>query len=327
MSEDEWSEARTAFLRKKNEARKKSMILDWTKDKALSYNGKIGYKYLSVEKMKRNLLPIFTECGLDFKFDYGNLTKQESPSAAMSEHWTLECIATLTDIDTGYYETTVVYGESSDSLDKGVSKASTYALKTWLSDTFMLIDGIDPDEAPDATSSRTFVPKTEKEQEEVKSKVFAQAIPPTPAPEKTAEVKPTATPRVNNVPGTLKDSGDPTAAAPKAAPAVTVKAPTPKAKVAIPPVPKPAMPNKPLTEGEKKLEELKVEKIKNFVPSMAQNNMFNRIFAYYGALGKKGGITQEFAEQLAKDRSEVGNPSEAVAFIKKYPVPDDFEQE
>lgn len=330
-------EDRAAFLRKKNEARKKSMVLDWTKDKALSYNGKLGYKYLSVEKMKRNLLPIFTECGLDFKFDYRNLTKQESPSVAMSEHWILECTATLTDIDTGYSEKTVVYGESADSLDKGVAKASTYALKTWLADTFMLIDGVDPDQIAE-TPIKVFVPKSEREQEEVKSKVFEKAIPPTPVKEpevkeeqaeepKEPEKAPAPAPRVNNVPGTIKDSGDPTVAEKPKAPAP----PKPKAKsakkVEIPPVPTPELPKRELSEGEKKVEELKLQAIASFEPSTAQKNMFNRIFAYYGQLGQKGEITTDFAEELAKDRSEIKNNTEAIAFIKKYPVPDEFQQE
>ena len=321
MTEEFSKEDRIAFLRKKNEARKKSMVLDWTKDKMLTLKGSGGYKYLSVEKMKRNLLPIFIGAGLDFKVDYQTI-EQRGEAGYMSQHWTVECNITLTDVDTGYSETTKVFGESGDSGDKAVAKAGTYALKTWLADTFMLIDGVDPDEAVNDGGNRVFIPKSEKEQEEVKSKVFAQAIPPAPSAEQTAEK-----PKPNNVPGTLKDSGDPTVPVPPAPKTVPPVPSAPKVKVAIPPVPKPALPKKEMSEAERKVEQLKVEKLESFVPSVAQNNMFNRIFAYYGQLGKQGQITAEFAEQLAKDRSEVGNNSEAVSFIKKYPVPDDFTQE
>lgn len=336
-SEDGSKEDRIAFLRKKNEARKKSMLLDWSKDKALSYNGKLGYRYLSIEKMKRNLLPVFTDCGLDFRFEYSNLIKQESASAAMSEHWILECTAILTDIDTGYSERTIVYGESADSLDKGVAKASTYALKTWLADTFMLIDGVDPDQGADNSTTRVFVPKSDKEQEEVKSKVFENAVPvPKPAapvvtpavpkqPEQPKAAVEPAAPK-NNVPvipGTLKDAGDPTVK--KVEKPVTPK--TKGGKVTIPPVPEPKMPDRPLNAAEEQIEKLKLDKLKSYKPSQPKQKAFDRAFRYYGMLGQKGEITTEFAEQMAKDRSEIGNDSEALAFIRKYEVPDDFEAE
>ena len=328
---------RVAFLKKKSMARKKAMELDWSKDKMFSYGNKPGFWYLSIDKMKRNLLPVLVECGLDFKFDYGNLVKQE-PIGSMSQHWVLECTATLTDIDTGYSESTVVLGEAGDSGDKALGKASTYALKTFLADTFMLIDGIDPDQGTEQSAgNRNFVPKTDKEQEDVKSKVFANGIAPaTPVetPQKAPEQPVQATKKpVPPVPGLMKDSGDPTAKA--EAPKTVVQAP----KKPVPPVPsapkapvtveqKPyQMPDRPLTPGELSAERLKAEKIADFTPSVPQQNMFDRIFAYYGSLGKKGEITPEFAEQLGKDRAEVGSNSEAIAFIRKYPVPDDFTME
>lgn len=305
MAESKENKDRIAFLKKKAEARKAASQLDWTKDRNFSYGTKPGFKYLSVEKMKRNLLPVFLDAGLDFKFDYQNLQKSEA-IGSMSQHWTLECVATLTDIDTGYFETTTVFGEAGDSGDKAIGKASTYALKTWLSDTFMLIDGIDPDAEPEMVSSRSFVPKSDKEQEEVKSKVFANAIPPTP----------------KNVPGTMKDSGDPTKVPEPPEPQVKPKASG--KKVAIPPVPEPKLPDRPMSPAEQALETLRIEAIKSYTPTAPQQKVFDRIFAYYGSLGKKGEITPEFAAQLSKDRSEIKNATEAVAFIRKYEVPDDF---
>lgn len=317
MAEAKENKERIAFLKKKNEARKKASTLDWSKDKALSYNGKLGYKYLSIDKMKRNLLPVFMDVGLDFKTEYETVTKQDA-IGQMAQHWIVECVITLTDVDTGYFETTRVFGEAGDSGDKAIAKAGTYALKTWLADTFMLIDGVDPDQGSDTIGSRAFTPKTDKEQEEVKSKVFEQAV---PVPAKPA--KP-AVPAVKNVAGTMKDSGDPTekkeAPVPKPEPA---KATTEK-KVEIPPVPKPKMPERKMTPAEEAVEKLKVEKLSNFEPTEPQKRAFDRIFRYYGVLGQKGEITDEFAEQLAKDRSNIGNNTEAVAFIRKYEVPDDF---
>lgn len=309
---NEISQERLAFLRKKNEARRKSAALDWEKDKAVSYGNKPGYRYLSIDKMKRNLLPVFMESGLDFKFDYGNIQKSD-PIGSMSQHWVLECTATLTDIDTGYSETTVVYGESGDSGDKAIAKASTYALKTWLADTFMLIDGVDPDQGSEASSGKVFIPKTDKEQEEVKSKVFANAV---PTPETQAvpatPVTPTApvTPAVPKPPVPNAVPKPPTPAAPKPIP------PQPP----TPPVPAPSAPKAEEKPGEAAIRKLKQEKIDSFVPSVPQQNAINNIVARWSEKAQTGEMSNEQYEEFCKDRSEIGNNQEAIAFIKKWKV-------
>jgi len=308
MTKNEDSE-RVAFLKKKNEARKKASMLDWEKDGVYSAGGRIGYRYLTVAKMKRNLLPIFMECGLDFKFDYQNLQKFEA-IGNMSQHWVLECTATLTDVDTGYSETSVVYGEAGDSGDKALGKASTYALKLWLSNTFMLIDGIDSEGSDGEGMSRTFIPKSDREQEEVRSKVFANGIKPDDAkPEKVL-----------------------TPVTPKA----TTKGVTPKKKEVKPPsedeVPKteekPAEPvkeepvkeepAKEMTEAEKALDKLKEQAKAEFKLSVPQQKIIDRIVAQWSEKGKNGEITNEQAAEFAKERSEIFDNKSAIAFIKKY---------
>ena len=278
---DEFSkEDRIAFLRKKNEARKIASGLDWEKDKAMSYGSKPGYRYLSVEKMKRNLLPVFMNVGLDFKLDYESI-EDRGELGSMPVHWTIACKATLTDIDTGYSETTTVFGESGDVLDKGLSKASTYALKTWLADTFMLIDGVDPDMAPESVPVK-FIPRTDKEQDEIRSKAFANGVKPEePAEEPKEEPKPKKM---------MKDSGDPLA--------------KPKEEEKKP--------------GEVAIEKLKEEAVASFKPTVPQQNMINNILAKWSEKAKNGEITAEEYEQFSKDMSEIHNNSMAVAFIKKY---------
>ena len=309
MNEEFSKEDRIAFLKKKNEARKIASKLDWDKDKAMSYGSKPGYRYLSVEKMKRNLLPVFMGVGLDFKFDYTAI-EDRGELGSMPVHWTIKCQATLTDIDTGYSETTTVFGESGDVLDKGLSKASTYALKTWLADTFMLIDGVDPDQAPDVMNVKTFVPKTDKEQDEIKSKAFANAIPPTPV--KTEEtVEPTAPIVKENI--AVPTPVVPTPAVPSAPKPPTPKPPTPAA-------PKPPTPATPLKPGEIALQKLKEEKIANFEPSIPQQNAIRIRDEYYSKKAKDGRMTQDEYEAYCKDRSEIGNNNEAIAFIKKWKV-------
>ena len=296
-------EDRVAFLQKKNEARKRAAVLDWEKDKAMSFGGKPGYRYLSIDKMKRNLLPVFMSVGLDFKLDYKSI-EQHNEIGAMSQHWTIVCEVTLTDVDTGYSETTTVFGESGDSGDKAIGKASTYALKTWLADTFMLIDGIDPDaDSSEAFAPKVFTPKTDKEQDEIKSKAFSNGIKPNepakpaepesePAPQpsepKPAAPKPAA-PKAPAKP-TLKDSGDPTEK-------------------------KPATEKKP---GEVAIEKLKEEAAASFKPTVPQQNMINNILARMSEKAKAGKMSNEEYETFTKELSELRNNSMAVAFIKKY---------
>ena len=288
------------------------MGLNWDKDKAFSFGNKPGYRYLSVEKMKRNLLPIFMEFGLDFKFDYGNLQKSE-PIGSMSQHWILECTASLTDVDTGYTETTIVYGESGDSGDKAIAKASTYALKTWLADTFMLIDGVDPDQEPEPVISKTFIPKTDKEQEEVKSKVFANAVPiPVNEGAKPATTAVPTAPVTPAVPTAQPKPPIPTPPKPAA--------PKPPVPPAPAPAPAPATPSVEEKPGEVAIKKLKQEKLDSFVPSVPQQNAISKIEAHWAEKAKAGEMTDEQYLEFCKDRSEIGNNQEAIGFIKKWKV-------
>ncbi len=74
---------------------------------------------------------------------------------------------TLTDIDTGYSESSYVYGDGMDKGDKGIYKAYTGSLKYYLANTFMVATGDDP-EVPDKT--------VEKKITERKAKLLGQMI-------------------------------------------------------------------------------------------------------------------------------------------------------
>jgi len=313
-------EEKAVLFDKLNKARKAVQECDWEKDKFLSYGGKTGYKYLSVEKMKRNLAPIFQRFGLELSMRFYDLVKHDSVGQ-MSQHWVVSLDVDVIDISTGCYIRSTVYGEAGDSGDKGVSKAQTYALKQWMANNFLLIDGIDPDAEDEDVPVKTFVPKSGKEQEEVKSKVLQNAI---PAPKKAA----------------LPDSGDPVSApapAPKssaptpAAPKPPApKPPTPTPKAAPTPVPKPATPTpapaapapapKPMTPAEEALAKLKAEKIAGFEPSKPQQNMINRIKEVWEERALKGEVSVEEYNAMSYDCATIGDATEAVAFIKKYRV-------
>ena len=74
---------------------------------------------------------------------------------------------TLTDIDSGYSESSYVYGDGMDKGDKGIYKAYTGSLKYYLANTFMVATGDDP-EVPDKT--------VEKKITERKAKILSKMI-------------------------------------------------------------------------------------------------------------------------------------------------------
>lgn len=178
------------FYTKMNKVRADLLTLDWKDDKFLSLGGRSGYNYLSIDKIKRNLAPVLQANGIDLGIEYCDLTQLGDVNAAM-QHWIVTLKASLIDIESGFERTYTAFGESSDHGDKGVNKAQTAAMKQFLSNTFMLIDGIDPDaeDKPVVTGSFT---KTPTETLVAKSKVLANAVKPTvkeePAP-KVEEVK------------------------------------------------------------------------------------------------------------------------------------------
>lgn len=311
--EEYTKEDRISFLRKVNKARKDVQGCDWEKDKFLSYGGKSGYRYLSVDKMKRNLAPIFQNNGIELAMRYYALEKQDA-AGQMTQHWTIQLDVEMIDVDTGYSMKSTAYGEAGDAGDKGVSKAQTYALKQWMANEFLLIDGIDPDSEEEVPVKVPFVPKTDKEQDEVKVKVMENAMP-APKPKMADSGDPTVKP-------TAPKATAPKPAAPKPA---APKPPAPKAsapKPAAPKVPTPAeaQPAKPMTEAEKKLAELKKEKIAAFKPSIPQQNMIDRIKEVYQERALNGTITAEEYNAMSYDCATIGDDTEAVKFIKKYRV-------
>lgn len=206
-----------SVLKKISAMRGAVLIQDWTPDKMM----KIGsdkskwYPYLSIDKMKGNLNPLFVKYGLEVVISYEELTFRGA-IGNMSQHVTLTMVADVIDIETGEYIRYRTQGEAGDSGDKALSKAQTYALKSWLSGTFMLADGFDPnfiDDSDVPEGFRQFNRKTPTEEVEMKSAVLDKGIKPVapaapakpvkpvvkaekPAEAPKAEVKPAEAPKV-----------------------------------------------------------------------------------------------------------------------------------
>ena len=169
------------LLTKINALRADVLTKDWSDDKNFMMGGKVMYPYLSADKVKKTIAPLFHKHGLELLMNFTDLTER-AEVGGFKQHWSIKLEATLIDVDTGAEITNVVYGEAGDVGDKGINKAQTAAIKQWVMSQFLIADGIDP-ESDSPMRSTSFVPKTREENEEIKSKILEKTVkPPVPAP-------------------------------------------------------------------------------------------------------------------------------------------------
>lgn len=107
------------------------------------------YRYFSEAQYKMLFTELFHKHGLELNFsELAYETFEGSEKQANGRMPRVEFY--LYDIDTGFYETTVITGEGIDKGDKAGYKAYTGALKYFLADKFMVATGDDPEkESPD----------------------------------------------------------------------------------------------------------------------------------------------------------------------------------
>ena len=173
-----------------NALRAEVLTKDWSDDKNFMMGGKVMYPYLSADKVKKTIAPLFHKHGLELVMNFTDLVER-AEVGGFKQHWSIKLEATLIDVDTGAEITNTVYGEAGDVGDKGINKAQTAAIKQWVMSQFLVADGIDP-EGDSPMVKTTFTPKTREETEEVKSQILSHTVPPAPeqpAPAPTPVVK------------------------------------------------------------------------------------------------------------------------------------------
>ena len=143
----EWLELNAKLQQKKNALRKALKEKGVLKKGA--YNKFDTYYYFSEAQYKELFTELFAECGLELKFtELEYATFEGTEKQANGRMPRLEFA--LIDIDTGFFETTVITGEGIDKGDKAGYKAYTGALKYFLANTFMVATGDDPEkESPE----------------------------------------------------------------------------------------------------------------------------------------------------------------------------------
>ena len=137
---------------------KKNKIRKALKEKGKLTNGEVNeydnYQYFSEAQYKELFTELFSEYGIELfvdEIDYG--TFEGTDKQPFGRTVTLAC--TLIDIDTGFTETSKHTGEGLDRGDKAGYKATTGALKRFLSSTFLVATQDDPEREDEKNSSKS----------------------------------------------------------------------------------------------------------------------------------------------------------------------------
>lgn len=170
LASDNWLKLNAQLQQKKNRLRKS------LKEKGILKKGATNtfdrYSYFSEAQYKELFTELFSEHGLELKFtevEYN--TFEGSEKQANGRMPKLEF--SLFDIDTGFYETTLITGEGIDKGDKAGYKAYTGALKYYLADTFMVATGDDPEkDSPDNKMNNVNIRKASTKQIELLAKYY-----------------------------------------------------------------------------------------------------------------------------------------------------------
>lgn len=285
------------FYAKMNLVRGDLLSLDWKDDKFLSLGGRSGYNYLSIDKIKRNLAPVLQQRGLDLGIEYCDLTQLGDVNAAV-QHWTVTLKASLIDIESGYERVYTAYGESSDHGDKGVNKAQTAAMKQFLSNTFLLIDGIDPDAEDKASATTVSFNRSPMETLVAKSKILDKAI-------KTPTVS------VSNTDNEASENAK-EAPAEEQKPAENIEA---ESKTEAPAV----EPSEVPVEG-CAFVPLVAESIKDLKVTGPQRGAISRIIETRTKMAMEGQLTPAEYNQMSADYADIKDQASGTAFISKYRV-------
>lgn len=290
---------------------------DWSDDKMMT--GKASYRYLSTDKIKKQVAPLLVKHGLELELDFSSLFFHHEPVDPLRKQCTVELYAKIVDIDTGCSKVDHVFGEGGDFLDKSVSKAQTYALKEWLTAFLMLADGIDTEAA-----GIPFQPKTPVESESVRSRILENAVKP-PAPKPVETPKPVAPKPSAPKPVELPKKEDTKPPAPK--PVELPKKEEPKVEEPKPvELPKKEVP-KPMEtpvgddKSDVSAEESKADEApitNRYKPTGMHKKAIDKIVEEWTEDAKNGKLSAEQYNEMTYDLVTMTGAEDARAFIRKY---------
>ena len=114
------------------------------------------YKYFSEAGYKKLFTELFSNAGLELTTTIDEV-ERFTVDGKQNNGRQVKVLFTLSDVETGFAETSTFYGEGFDKGDKGLYKAYTGALKYYLANTFMVATGDDPEvESPEGVEKETY---------------------------------------------------------------------------------------------------------------------------------------------------------------------------
>lgn len=138
----EWMKFNAALQKKKHNVRKKLKEKGVLQRKGV--NDFDHYKYFTEAQYKELFTELFTDEGLELTSSAEDVQRYEG-SAKQPHGRMISVRYTLSDIDTGFYESVIIPGDGMDKGDKGIYQAYTGSLKYYLANTFMVSTGDDPE--------------------------------------------------------------------------------------------------------------------------------------------------------------------------------------
>ena len=131
---------RVALLQKINNFRRDIRNRNFVLDKELPKNLGSGEIY-SIDQIYQAVQEIAIKNRLDFSFEVTDLERLDleafKPMTGAPQHIsTIKCRITFTDIDTGEEKVYTMLSQGSDSIDKSVNGASSYAFRNWFNKNF-----------------------------------------------------------------------------------------------------------------------------------------------------------------------------------------------
>lgn len=164
------------LLQKINKFRSLVQNRKFVLDKAMT-NNLGGEEYHSIGQYYNTVQELCIECGLDFSFNVVDEIRFErniiTPATGSPRHLsTVKCEISLSDIDTGETKYYTMIASGNDSIDKGVSGASTLAFRNWFKFNFSPKCEFDWDDPIDATENEisnepkvpTYLPENAKKE-------------------------------------------------------------------------------------------------------------------------------------------------------------------
>lgn len=114
------------------------------------------YKYFSEAGYKKLFTELFSNAGLELTTTIDEV-ERFTVDGKQNNGRQVKVLFTLSDVETGFAETSTFYGEGFDKGDKGLYKAYTGALKYYLANTFMVATGDDPEvESPEGVEKEVY---------------------------------------------------------------------------------------------------------------------------------------------------------------------------